>query len=129
MGAVRRSWCVDRDVRAWIERAEEDLAAGRHAPSGGHYSHAAFVAHQAAEKALKALHLSRGNALRKTHDLLQLAQQLEAPAAVLQACDVLNPHYIESRDPTGLEDKYDRSDGEEAMTATMEVLSWTKSLL
>lgn len=120
---------VDADARAWLERAEEDLDTARFNHGGGRFPIAAFLAQQAAEKVLKALLISRGQPLRKIHDLVVLGRALSAPRAVEDACDLLNPHYIEARYPTGLVDKYEDDDAREAIDAAAEVVAWARSLL
>jgi HEPN domain-containing protein len=57
----------------WLARAQGDLALARAPlPEGGFYEDRCFHAQQAAEKALKALYLSRGWAFRYVHDLEEL---------------------------------------------------------
>jgi HEPN domain-containing protein len=53
----------------WLARAQGDLALARAPlPEGGFYEDLCFHAQQAAEKALKALYLSRDWAFRYIHD-------------------------------------------------------------
>jgi HEPN domain-containing protein len=57
----------------WPARARGGLALARAPlPEGGFYEDLCFHAQQAAEKALKALYLSRGWAFRYVHDLEEL---------------------------------------------------------
>lgn len=120
---------MDPDVRAWVEQAEEDLATARFNLDGGRFPFAAFLAQQAAEKALKGLALARGDRLRKIHDLVALARSAHAPVGIESHCDALNPHYIDARYPTGLEAKYDRQDAAEAVASAVEVIAWVKTQL
>ena len=114
---------------AWFGRGTEDLDAARYNREGGHHSQSAFLAQQAAEKALKAVLIAIGLPLRKTHDLVASARQLHAPHGIENACDTLNPHYIEARYPTGLEDKYEAEDAREAIEAAAEVVAWARTRL
>jgi HEPN domain-containing protein len=66
------------ETRAWLEKATEDLAAaaldlGANPPLCGD---AAFHAQQAVEKALKAFLTWRGREFRKTHNLIELGQEV-----------------------------------------------------
>jgi HEPN domain-containing protein len=66
------------ETRAWLEKAAEDLAAAAHdlradPPLCGD---TAFHAQQSVEKALKAFLTWRGREFRKTHNLIELGQQV-----------------------------------------------------
>jgi HEPN domain-containing protein len=62
----------------WPARAKGDLALARIAlPEGGFYEDLCFHAQQTAEKALKAVYLSRGWPFRHTHDLEELVHGLQ----------------------------------------------------
>jgi HEPN domain-containing protein len=48
------------EAARWLTAATEDLAYARHAAAGGFHAPACFLAQQAAEKAVKAVHYSGG---------------------------------------------------------------------
>ncbi len=62
----------------WLARARGDLALSRvPLPEGGFYEDLCFHAQQAAEKALKAVYVSRGWTFRYIHDLEELITGLQ----------------------------------------------------
>lgn len=62
----------------WLARAKGDLALARVSlPEGGFYEDLCFHAQQAAEKALKAVYVSRGWTFRYIHDLEELITRLQ----------------------------------------------------
>jgi len=91
---------VNRTAAAkWLKQALHDLdMAGRNVGIGG-YDTAAFLAHQAVEKLLKALLAAQGRAAPKMHFVDELAEQLELPAAVRVHIDGLSADYMLSRYP------------------------------
>lgn len=96
-------------VRLWLRWANEDLLLCRHAAvdSGVVPRGACTWAHQAAEKALKALLISYGVDPPKTHSLRQLARLLpDDPALALAGIDLdsLTRWSIEGRYPDEAEE-------------------------
>lgn len=87
----------------------------------------AFFAHQAAEKALKALYVLKFKRLWRIHDLVELGRRVEAPGEVLKSCDALNPHYIETRYP--LDIIYSEEMVKDALENAREVLGWVEEQL
>ncbi len=72
----------------WLARAKGDLALAKAPlPEGGFYEGLCFHAQQAAEKAIKAVYVSRGLAFRYTHDLDVLLEGLQE-AGLIVARDV-----------------------------------------
>jgi HEPN domain-containing protein len=72
----------------WLRYAESDLALARARKSPRMlYQHLCFHAQQAAEKALKAVLLSRGMSFPRTHDLAflmdMLSQKVTMPPAII----------------------------------------------
>lgn len=80
-----------------LEQAEDSRAAGRH-------EWACFAAHQAAEKAVKALHLAHGQEAWG-HVVATLLEELPAgvgvPEGLTDRARVLDNFYIPSRYPNG----------------------------
>jgi len=85
------------------------------------------IYHQAAEKALKALCILKFKRLWKTHDLKQLAEKLQAAKNIVEISESLNPHYIQTRYPTGV--LYTKDVAEEALENAGKVLKWIKKKL
>lgn len=111
------------EARTWLDQAAEDLTAARHLASNPDMPArlAAFLAHLAAEKALKATLIARGIATRKIHDLvaLQACLPAEDAASVLSDdIDMLIPWNIAGRYPADLDDA-----SHEIATATIDAAS------
>jgi len=60
------------EIRQWLRKAAEDLRTAEVAIGAGLLAPAAFHCQQAAEKALKAFLVARGQEFRKTHNLEEI---------------------------------------------------------
>jgi len=89
-------------ARDWFRQAESDLDHACSARQTGHHDWACFAAHQAAEKALKSVHLRH---LQDAwgHDLTRLLGSLpvEVPAVLVERARSLDQHYVPARYPNG----------------------------
>lgn len=84
----------------WRDLASQMLAEAEVSFDAGNFLTTAFIVHQVAEQALKALWVIRSDGVPpRTHDLTDLADELDAPAAVRDACADLNPLYMNTRYP------------------------------
>lgn len=95
--------------RDWWEQSSRDLAHAKHALDDDDFEWAAFAAQQAAEKALKAVIMSREGEPwgHLTTGLAEaLPQDLAAPPNLLDAARRLDKHYIPARYPNGFADGY-----------------------
>lgn len=98
------------EAEAWLARANDDLGAARKLLSGQDpfTASASYHCQQAAEKALKAVLASSGEAIPKTHDLRVLIGRCVAIETSLEAlrdaCDELTPYATEFRYPTSSPD-------------------------
>ena len=129
---------VRREALLWLEQARRDLeAAGRLAEAGVWFASVSWC-HQAAEKALKALLLASGKAVRGRNllELLRLVVEelgVEPPGEAVRCARRLNPHYVVSRYPdaaNGLPyEVYDEEDAREALECAGVVLGWVERLL
>ncbi len=115
------------EVDKWLKKAERDLSDGEFNFMNDRLEVAAFLFHQAAEKALKALHILKFKRLRKIHDLVELGKSVNAPQEILKACDSLNPHYIETR--YVIDAVYTREIVEEAFENSKRVVKWVKNII
>lgn len=89
-------------AKDWYAQAERDLEQAHDSRSAGRHEWACFASHQAAEKAVKALHLS----LRQEawgHVVARLLRELPdgAHEDLVQAGQVLDNFYVPSRYPNG----------------------------
>jgi HEPN domain-containing protein len=104
----------------WLRQARADLESARALRSAGRYEGCAFFAHQAAEKAIKALWEARGVEARG-HALSGLTEPLESvPPEVSDAARRLDRHYVGARYPNTLPegapaDAYTELDAEQAL--------------
>jgi len=97
----------DRPALRWLRLAEEDLTVARHTAAIPSLCSGPLAtwAHQAAEKALKALLVEEGVDPPKSHDLIRLSRQVSAALQQpLESLDLaeLTRWAIEGRYPTNL---------------------------
>lgn len=114
----------------WLRQAERDLEKARLDHEHAYFDWACFTAHQAAEKAVKALYQS-GNRSVRGHSLLHLlqgARDLAEPSEeLLHGARILDRYYIEARYPNGFPagaplDYFDEQLSREAIDAADAVL-------
>jgi HEPN domain-containing protein len=118
----------------WFRQAEADLRHARHARDDEDFNWAAFAAHQAAEKAIKALfqklHLDAWG-----HVLSVLLHELPGPehpaAGLIDAAKELDKHYIPTRYPNGFErgapvDFYTRGEADRAIAHAEAILEFCR---
>ena len=122
------------EAEKWLKQALEDLSTAKDMIATGHYYAAAFWAEQAAEKALKALLLQGGRAIR-THDLNEILdvirQELNLPVDEIRLdASKLTPHYIVSRYPNAANSipyiLYTKEDAEELVKRAERVMEWVR---
>jgi HEPN domain-containing protein len=89
-------------ARDWLNQALRDLDQARDSKQAGRHEWACFAAHQAAEKAVKALHLHRGQEAWG-HVVTRLLGELPADARpgdeLVERARVLDTFYVPARYP------------------------------
>jgi HEPN domain-containing protein len=89
-------------ARDWLKQAERDLEQAQDSQQAGRHEWACFAAQQAAEKAVKALHLHLGQEAWG-HVIAKLLQELPGPVQVsadlIEKARVLDNFYIPARYP------------------------------
>ena len=132
---------ADRQVlmRTWLDQACADLAAAADSASAGHHEWACFQAQQAGEQALKAYLYASGLTSIVTHSLRRLARESAAVDAAFAALDDdarwLDPHYIPTRYPNGLDVDvapaayYEAKDSERCLRSARSILERVKASL
>ena len=120
--------------RDWLRQAEADLRHAHHARDDGDHNWAAFAAHQAAEKAIKAVFQCRhldawGHMLSVLLENLRPA--LEPPVDLVDAAKELDKHYIPTRYPIGFErgapvDFYTCRESDHAISNAEALLAWCR---
>ena len=118
-----------QDWTNWMGMAERELVDARAALGGGLHQMVAFFSHQIAEAALKAVWIREADGLPpRTHNLVDMAQHLEAPESVLSAARLLNPLYGATRYPDVANgnpaDNYDEAIASDALARAEEVYQW-----
>lgn len=94
----------DEEVREWLQKADEDLDAARRLLTPEPLTTpAAFHCQQAAEKALKAFLISKGQRFRRVHNLvylIDLCEEHEPGFGTLRSeVQRLNPFAVDERYP------------------------------
>jgi HEPN domain-containing protein len=88
----------------WLQQAEHDLGQAEDSARSGRHDWACFAAHQAAEKAVKALHLRHGQEAWG-HVIARLMETIpavaRAPGSLVEAARILDNYYIPARYPNG----------------------------
>lgn len=92
-----------------------------------------FFSQQAAEKALKALHMHLKRELPRTHNLVVLARELDAPEPVMEAARELAPDTVITRYTNAAHgvpaEMYSQRSAQEHLNYAEEVLEWTRKHL
>jgi len=110
----------------WLQYAREDLAvADELVPD--HDAIAAYHAHQAAEKGLKALQIHRDGEHDLTHDLVRLFRVLDVPEEFQSALEDLNPADTAARYPDA--DQVHLDNPAETIGQVGELLEWIETRL
>lgn len=90
----------------WFAQAERDLAAARHARSGGFHEQSCFLCQQSAEKALKSFLYLSGERVVLGHSVVQLLRGCVRHhpdfEQLLRACRRLDRYYLPTRYPDSL---------------------------
>jgi len=122
-----------RRVEDWFRQAEAALGSARRNAEAGDFWVACFLAHQAAEFALKAVFQSMG-VERKGHSVFRLLEELQAPQRLLNLGRKLDRHYLQSRYVNTFHegaplDYYGSKDAEEAIQCGERILSFSRRRL
>jgi len=117
----------------WVAQATRDLEQARASRDDGRHEWACFAAHQAAEKAVKALHLSLGQEAWG-QVVARLLQELTVPvpSQLIEKGKVLDNFYVPTRYPNGHPsgapfEHYGSLQSEEAIRYADEILEFTRS--
>ena len=120
---------------SWFRQAERDLEQARDSREAGRHEWACFAAQQAAEKAVKALHLYHnqeawGHVVRRL--LTELLRKVELPEALIDKAKVLDSFYMPARYPNGHPEgapfeNYGPLQSEEAVKYAGEIIEFCRS--
>ena len=121
----------------WLDTAEGDLAAAHVLCDAGRFNLSAYHSQQAAEKALKAVLVSRGKTLR-SHACVAIVAALKADglavyAEIEAAGRRLDLHYVQSRYPNGLGGDptryYDAAMADECLGRAEKICQFSRTIL
>jgi len=122
----------------WMKSALKTLESAKKDLEFEYYNWACFKAHQAVEKALKAvlIGVGRPRAGRSLTYLLRYLSEVvgeKPPEEITYACSVLDKFYIPTRYPNAWaegipEDYYSRREAEEAIRLATRVIEWVSEL-
>jgi HEPN domain-containing protein len=104
----------------WYKQAVNDLTWAQDSLKSGYWAQVCFVCQQVAEKALKAIALSRGALEIKSHSLVRIAEALGVNGDIERMGRRLDVYYITSRYPDAFAEGspfeyFDREQAEEAL--------------
>ncbi len=118
--------------RDWLEQAKSDLAHARKSIPLGDFDWACFAAQQAAEKAVKALHMSRGTVVwgnSVSEILAALPPEAGVTEELREAGMQLDKYYIPPRYPDAYPSGpsrryYSEADAQQAVAHAEKVVNW-----
>lgn len=122
-------------ARDWFNQAIRDLEQAEDSRRAGRHEWACFAAHQASEKAVKALHLHLGQEARG-HVVARLLQELpesvSVPNELIEKAHVLDGFYIPTRYPNSHPEgapfeHYGPLQSEEAIRYAREIIEFVRS--
>ena len=121
--------------RDWLDQAEHDLEQAAASRIDGRHDWACFASHQAAEKAVKALHLARGQEAWG-HVVSRLLLDLpDAPTKCLvEKARVLDNYYLPTRSPRlhaegAAYEHYGRLQSEQGLRFAGDILKYVRQAL
>ena len=121
--------------RDWFQQAQHDLEKAKPDRQWQYYGWACFTAHQAAEKAVKAVYYARHGEARG-HGIRELLQglSLSPDEVMLGQATALDRFYIPTRYPNGLpagvpHDYFSQDDATQAIAAAEAILAWCQDYL
>lgn len=124
-------------AKDWFKQAERDLEQARDSQRGERHEWACFAAQQAAEKALKALHLYLGQEAWG-HVVARLLRELpptiHVPTELIEKAQVLDGFYIPARYPNSFADgapfeHYNPLHSTEAIRYASEIIEFVRAYL
>jgi len=122
-------------AKDWLKQALKDLEHAKLSKENKDHEWACFAAHQAAEKALKALHLSLGQEAWghvTSRLLIELPKEIVISEELIEKAKVLDNYYIPARYPDSHPDgapfeHYGSLQSEEAVKYACEILKFVRT--
>lgn len=118
----------------WLKQANNDLKYAQSNLDAGIYYVCAFLSQQAAEKALKALYIeSKRKVPIKTHNLVELGKELQAPSYMIKGLRKINPAFVTARYPDAANgvpaEMFDEDIAKEHLEKAKEILEWVEQTI
>jgi HEPN domain-containing protein len=115
----------------WAQ-ARADMATAITLLDAGVYYASVFFSQQAAEMALKGATIDRQGRCPKGHNLIQMANSLNAPVEVMNAAAELNPEFLLTRNPDSADgvpaQMYDKGSARLHLRCANDIVEWAKTL-
>ena len=125
--ALRKTW------EAYWAQARADYATAVTLYDAGVYYASVFFSQQAAEKSLKAAIIRKHRKTPRGHNLILMANNLDAPIKILNAAAELNPEFYASRNPDSScgtpSQQYDKQSARIHLFSAQMISEWCKSLI
>jgi len=116
----------------WAQ-ARADLATATTLLDAGVYYASVFFSQQAAEKALKAAIVDHQRRTPKGHNLIQMANSLNAPVEIMNSAAELNPEFMSTRNPENVDgvpaQMYGKTSARIHLRCAQDILEWAKPLV
>lgn len=119
---------IKEEAKNWLKESEEDLGTAEDCIKVKRFKASAFYSQQASEKALKALQIQKLGRFDKVHDLLTLADSVEASDDIIACCIKLNPYYTSTRYPN-VRELITEDTAKELLENSKKVVEWVKQIL
>ena len=129
----REGWLSLRKLaQGFWTQARADYTTAATLLDAGIYYASVFFSQQAAEKALKAAAVNKLHRNPRGHQIIQIANSLDAPIEVMNAAAELNAEFLRSRNPDNADGVpaqiYDRESARVHLRAADVILEWAKAL-
>ena len=122
-----------KEAMSFWAQARADQATAVTLLDAGVYYASVFFSQQAAEKALKAAIVDRQHRQPKGHNLVQMANSINAPVEIMNAAAELNPEFMATRNPENVEgvpaQLYDKTSARLHLRCAQAVVDWAKGLV
>ena len=116
----------------WAQ-ARADLATATTLLDAGIYYASVFFSQQAAEKAIKGATIDKQGRCPRGHNLIQMANSLNAPVDVMNAAAELNPEFLLTRNPDSADgvpaQMYDKGSARLHLRCANDIVEWAKMLI
>ena len=120
-----------RTAMDFWSQARADMATAVTLLDAGVYYASVFFSQQAAEKALKGATVDKQGRCPRGHNLVQMANALNAPVEIMNAALELNPEFMMTRNPESADgvpaQLYDKGSARLHMRCAKEIVEWAKS--